>query len=148
MWNHSKSLTLTAVWVKITFCIWVIFAVTAPFIVKQVLIVHSLSTANWFSIMIIIYLVYVPILLILINLNRLLNKIKDGQVFIEDNVAYLRSISWACFFAAIILLAATWYQWWLILFSGIIGFFGLLMRVVKNILGEAVALKEENDYTI
>ncbi len=81
-------------------------------------------------------------------LNRLLVNIKSGAIFVADNVKELRLISWSCFWGGLILLAASFWDLQLILLSGIMGFFGLLMRVMKNVFSEAITIKEENDFTV
>ena len=35
-----------------------------------------------------------------------------------------------------------------VIIGGVIGFLGLFVRVIKNMLSEAIHLKEENDFTI
>ena len=78
----------------------------------------------------------------------MLNNIQRGIVFSSANTAALRLTSWACFFAAVFLLAGACLQPVLLFASGVIGFLGLFARVIKNMLAEAIVLKEENDYTI
>jgi hypothetical protein len=91
----------------------------------------------------------VPALLALVSLDRLLGSIGRGEVFIAKNVRALRLISWCCFAEALLLAAAAW-MFSLILFSLSIAaaFFGLILRVVKNVIEAAVLIKAENDLTI
>lgn len=148
MWNHSKSLGLTALWVKVALVLWVVVVFTAPVLTKWYVGWSGLAE-EWDKLFLVtIYLAYLPIFLILLSLNRLLGNLKKGQVFVADNVQALRMISWYCFFGAIILLGTGFYHWVFIVTAGIVGFFGLLMRVIKHILAEAMAIKEEHDYTI
>jgi len=98
---------------------------------------------------VVIYASLVLAAFLLITLDRLLRNIRKGDVFIFGNVKALRMISWTCFAVAILMLV-----------SGIVvslpflaisiaaGFFGLIIRVVKNVIAAAVELKNENDYTI
>ena len=121
MWNHSKSLLLTTIWVRLALLLWVGVAVVLPFL--------KLSPA----VLVLFYLVFLPVLLALYGLERLLRNIQQGQVFIRANIAQLRLVSlWPV----------------LILVAGSVGFLGLFVRVIKNMLTEAVLLKEENDFTI
>lgn len=94
------------------------------------------------------YSLLIPTAIALWNLHRLLRNISREQVFVEDNVRCLRVLSWACYLAAsICLLSAVSYIPFL--FAAIMaGFMGLILRVVKNVFAEAVALKQEHDYTI
>jgi hypothetical protein len=100
------------------------------------------------TLLISLYLCCLPTLAALLCLDRLLRNIKNEQVFIRLNVKLLRVISWCCFAVALILLIAAWNYIFLILLSVMFGLFGLILRVVKNVIEEAVNLKTENDYTI
>ncbi len=74
-----------------------------------------------------------------------------GQTAAEtstENLASLRLVSWMCFFAAVFLLVGACLWPVLILGAGGVGFLGLFVRVVKNLLAEAIVLKDENDLTI
>ena len=81
-------------------------------------------------------------------LIRLLGNILKDQVFIADNVRYLRLISWCCY--AVALAAAIGGIWYVPIFiiAFSTGVVGTLLRVVKNVIHAAVALREENDLTI
>jgi len=95
-----------------------------------------------------IYVGSIPAATLLAFLYALLHQIGTGHVFINKNVAYLRYISWCCFIGATLCLASTiYYIPWLAL--GIAAaFIGLVIRVVKNVVAEAVALQDESDLTI
>lgn len=85
---------------------------------------------------------------LLVSLYRLLHNIGRGDVFTGQNVSLLRCISWCCFIGGGICLASALYYlpWGLVALAA--GFVGLVVRVVKNVIAEAILLKEENDYTI
>ena len=81
-------------------------------------------------------------------LLTLLLAIRRGEVFCPSNVARIRAVSWGCI-AASVLFAALTPSFYLSGAVAFIAFFvGLCLRVVKNAFEEAVALKEENDFTI
>ena len=82
-------------------------------------------------------------------LVKLLLLVKRHLVFTDGAVSCLRTISWCCFIEAGLFVVSG------VLFFGIdlvlafvAGFLGLVLRVVKNVIEEAVALKAENDFTI
>lgn len=85
---------------------------------------------------------------LLISLFRLLRNMERGEVFCQTNIRYMRRISWACFAGGVIALASGlyWVPWLAV--AAAAGFVGLVVRVFKNVLAQAVKLKEENDYTI
>jgi hypothetical protein len=99
-----------------------------------------------------LYLCYaccVPALVALFRLDRLLSNIMKDLVFTEENVRALRVISWCCFAEALILtVAALYFAPIIFAVAAVAAFFGLILRVVKNVIDAAVALKSENDFTI
>jgi len=84
----------------------------------------------------------------LYSLLRLLWNIKKDAIFVTPNVKYLRCISWCCFAVAFItLLGGTQYLPFLFMTIAA-AFVGLMLRVVKNVMESAVAIKAENELTI
>ena len=82
-------------------------------------------------------------------LDRLLSNIRKEEIFIPQNVAYLRGISWACFAMCLPCLLIAVYGSQTFLFVMVAAaFMGLILRVVKNVIEAAVLIKEENDYTV
>ncbi|MDR2088357.1 MAG: DUF2975 domain-containing protein, partial [Clostridiales Family XIII bacterium] len=95
-----------------------------------------------FAIPVLYYACCVPALAALLLLDRLLTNIKRGLVFTEGNVRALRAISWCCFAEAFILAAAALYCAPILVAVAVaVAFFGLILRVVKNVIDAAVALK-------
>jgi len=95
-----------------------------------------------------IYVGSIPAATLLAFLYALLHQIGSGRVFINENVSYLRYISWCCFAgAALCIISGFYYVPWFA--PGIAAaFVGLIIRVVKNVVAEAVALQDESDLTI
>ena len=140
MWDNSKSLLLTTWWMRIAIVVWCILGIAVPIL----FFMQKIS----FDILILFGLLFVPILLAFYGLHKMLSNIQQGVIFSLQNTASLRLVSWACFFAAMFLLIAAC-KWPVLIFaSGVIGFLGLFVRVIKNMLSEAIAIKEENDFTI
>ena len=81
-------------------------------------------------------------------LVRLLLLVRRHQVFTGRAVSCLRTISWCCFIEAGLLLLGVRYFYMMPALAFVAGFLGLVLRVVKNVIEEAVALKAENDFTI
>ncbi|MBR4945027.1 MAG: DUF2975 domain-containing protein [Peptococcaceae bacterium] len=136
MWNHSKSLLLTAWWVRIALVLWPLIAVLLPVLYRKP------------DVLVLFYLVFVPVLLALYGLHKMLRNIQNGLVFSRENTSALRLVSWACFFAAVFLLIGGCLWPGLVFAAGAIGFLGLFARVIKNMLSEAILIKEEHDFTI
>lgn len=140
MWDHSKSLLLTAWWMRSALVLWCALAVVVPVLC----FLQKISA----EILMLFGVLFVPMLLAFYGLHKMLFHIQQGIIFDKQNTASLRLVSWACFFAAVFLLVAA-VRWPILVFaSGVIGFLGLFVRVIKNMLSEAILLKEENDFTI
>lgn len=84
----------------------------------------------------------------LYRLSRLLHAIGKGDVFSTENVAHLRALSWCCLVAGLFFLSSCWYAPTCTILAAAAAFVGLILRVVKNVFAQAVALKHENDLTI
>lgn len=81
-------------------------------------------------------------------LLRLLHNLRAGRVFTRGNVRLLRLLSWCCVWVALAALGAMFVYPPFALFFAAAGFLAIILRVVKNVMAEATALREENDLTI
>ncbi len=84
----------------------------------------------------------------LYSLIRLLRNIQKDAIFITPNVKYLRRISWCCFAVSLITLVAGILYVPYLFVCVAAGFVGLMLRVVKNVMENAVQIKAENELTI
>ena len=84
----------------------------------------------------------------LYSLIRLLFNIKKQEIFINKNVTYLRMISWCCFAVSLITLIAGVFYIPYCFIAIASAFIGLMLRVVKNVMQNAVEIKNENELTI
>jgi len=85
---------------------------------------------------------------LLYNLFCLLRRISAQQVFLQENVVYLRNISWSCLVGAGVSTVSTLYYFPWILVAVSAAFMGLIVRVVKNVVAQAVELQDEIDATV
>ena len=84
----------------------------------------------------------------LYSLLRLLFNIKKQEIFIFQNVSYLRRISWCCFAVALITLVGGIFYLPFLFVAIAAAFVGLMLRIVKNVMQNAVEIKAENELTI
>ncbi|MBQ8267726.1 MAG: DUF2975 domain-containing protein [Clostridia bacterium] len=84
----------------------------------------------------------------LYSLIKLLFNIKKDEIFIDKNVKYLRRISWCCFAVAVITLIGGVFYVPFLFVAVAAAFMGLMLRIVKNVMQNAVAISEENELTI
>ena len=79
---------------------------------------------------------------------KLLFNVKKKKVFITDNVKYLNILSVWCFYVGVVSSFAM-FKFLGFLFVGIAAFFiGLILRIIRNIIEEAIEIKQENELTI
>lgn len=149
MWNRHRSLILS----KISVCLFMLAIVcvffTAPWIVSFVqqadAVKRNVPSGCFLAT---IYSGGCVALVLLYNLQRVLRKLEQGQIFIVENEVRMRFISWCCFIGAVIsAISALYYRAWIFIAIAA-AFMGLIVRVIKNIIAEAIVLKDENDYTI
>ena len=121
-WTMDKSLKLSRLCVAVFSALLAALCISGPWFWKAVLYRESIA---WLYLAV-TYSSAVPAALVLFCLHRLLKNISAEDVFCEENVRHLRTMS----------------------FAAAAAFVGLMLRVVKNVFAQAVAIKNENDYTI
>lgn len=147
MWNAKKSVTLSLVCNRLVIAAVIAVGVTTPWLVNGYVDYMDKRASVAQPLMVTLLGACVVALVALFCLDRLLTNIRKSQVFIQENVALLRRISWCCFGVALILLVSFYYLFFLV--AGVAAaFIGLVLRVVKNVIEEAIILKNENDLTI
>ncbi|MDE6385331.1 MAG: DUF2975 domain-containing protein [Eubacterium sp.] len=158
MWSKEKSVKLTHFIVRVCYVVLAVICVILPFIVTTEPVIFQISLLQLGG-RYIIYPFYVIVpagYVALICIDKLLSNIKTEIVFDCRNVKLLRTISWSCFFAAIVCLLAfviiciakEWPSVFLVILAAGAGFMGLVVRVVKNVFESAIKIKEENELTI
>ena len=81
-------------------------------------------------------------------LFALLLLVKKGSVFTRPAVELIRYISWCLIFMGFIMMALAFCTLLAVIAGAVVLFVGLAIRVVKNVIEEAVYIKEENDLTV
>ena len=84
----------------------------------------------------------------LYSLIKLLFNIKKDKIFINQNVKYLRCISWCCFAVAFITLIGGVFYVPFLFVATAAAFVGLMLRIIKNVMQNAVEINQENELTI
>lgn len=148
MWTPTKSVHLSCWVTRIGILAVLVMDFTAPYLFSNYLYFSGRMPELLTRLLILVYACSIPALVALLILHRLLTNIRRGQVFIRSNVKCLRILSWCCFAAAAILLVFGFQYVLFLLMTFAATFFGLILRVVKNVIEEAVVLKQESDYTI
>ena len=158
MWTKSKSATLSLIFTRVLIGLVILLAAVLPFFFSLVgygsrpdagLFYIGMEDSEVIALFICAYASFFPAMIALISLDRLLRVVRRGLVFTQESVKYLRTISWCCFVVAIIMLCGwPFISYVLVFVAAAAVFFGLLMRVVKNVIDAACEIKDENDFTI
>ena len=137
------SIIITQIFTGVIFILLVSGAILLPRIIARYFAaVHVLPC------FIIFYAVIAVAFVLLFVLHIFLNNIRREEIFIDQNVLYLRIISWLCVLECLIFLALAYYFFISFLLSFACLFLTAIIRVIKNVMEDATALKNENDYTI
>ena len=146
-WNKDKSILLSRAFV-IAFAL----ALLALDVFCYPL-AHRYFGMGWRQVVSAVVTVYVGSVfawLALVELWRLLGNLRQGLVFTQENVRLLRIVSWCCVGAAIVCLLSLPWLWFLavIVVAAAAGFMALIVRIVKNVFQQAIAMKDELDLTV
>lgn len=155
MWNRKRSATLSIIVCFVFVTVLTVALFIGPWAVKWWFILYrgwSEAKPALAEMMVVFKCCFYPsaafAYIALYSLIKLLLNIKKERIFISQNVTYLRFISWCCFAVALItLVCGILYIPYLAIFVAA-AFVGLLLRVVKNVMQNAVEIKEENELTI
>lgn len=79
---------------------------------------------------------------------RLLGNLQAGKVFHPDNVRLMRLISWCLAGAALACMLGALWEPLLLVLALAAGFVALIVRIVKNVFQQAIAMKSELDLTV
>lgn len=149
MWSGKKSISLSKFCVLIFTVMLIGTVLSAPWLVRLLMDFSRADLVGKETLFLLtIYSGSVPAAVLLFCLYRLLRHIELEQVFITANVEYLRRISWCCFAGAAICFASIHYYFPWSFVAVAAAFMGLIVRVIKNVIAQAVELKNESELTI
>lgn len=146
-WTQKASLRLTTIinWVAFATVVFLMFFI--PVMARWYDDV-SMTPPIFLPLCICLYLSAGQGLVVLLTLGRLLHNLNRDRIFVTQNVTCLRIISWCCFGISLVFLGLAWFRSLGLLVAFAAAFFGLILRVLKNVFARAVALQDEADYTI
>ena len=149
-WDDEKSIMLTRCVVVAALIGSIAMTLGGPWVTAWFIAVAGLrpSTGLTATLLVLGYACAALAIGMLVSLYKFLRRIEKGEVFVPENVAALRRISWCCAGAAVVCLAAA-YIYLPFAFLGVAAaFMALIVRVLKNAFAQAVHMKDELDYTI
>ncbi len=167
-WNQDKSVKLSLICVAL-FALILLVADLAVILFLRELIGHDPTVADAGSKFIILYswrgiallicflLFSIVAWIALAQLYLMLKNLRQGSVFVAENVRRMRIASWCCFGAAFTGLIAAllciheslvFHLPILFCLTLAAAFMGLIVRIVKNSFEAAIRMKDELDLTI
>ncbi|MBQ8780338.1 MAG: DUF2975 domain-containing protein [Oscillospiraceae bacterium] len=145
-WTDSMSLILSSSIIKVLAVIFIAAAVYAPFGLKGYAFRNE--ECNPAAFITVFYVCALMAFTALFFLNKLIANIRKSKIFIHENTKILRILSWCCYFAGIATAVYSFWEYHYIVIGAAAAFFGLILRVLKNVFAKAVEMREENDGTI
>lgn len=149
-WNQSKSVVLSKVFVILFALLLIVMDVCAYWVVEYYLSVSNVlgSLQDGVMLMAVIYSCSIPAWITLWSLWRILERIWKGEVYVDGNVRDMRRTSWCCITVGMVCFVTGFFYATLFVVAAAAGFMGLIVRIVKNMLEQAVSMKDELDFTI
>ncbi len=99
-------------------------------------------------VLVVSYVILFIMIIAVLMLFVLLMRVYRGNVFTDKSVALIRFVSWCCLGLCVCFVILGGYFQLSIIVALAALFLGLCLRVVKNVIEEATAIKEENDLTV
>ncbi|MBQ2939791.1 MAG: DUF2975 domain-containing protein [Clostridia bacterium] len=153
--SRKHSVTLSLVIAGLFLAMLIACAVVLPQIVTPLVtyanqsgLLPALLPATVIPVLVLAYLVVATMALADILLVRLLLHVRGEEVFTAKAVSLIRGISWCCFLLCLwFTVVGIWFQLSFVVAVAAV-FLGLCLRVVKNVIEQAIVIKEENDFTV
>lgn len=147
-WNKDKSLLLSRVCVAVfALALLGLDGFCYP-LARWFVNLRQMQWQRGVGMMVTVYVCSVFAWVVLADLWRLLANLQRGLVFVPENVRLLRRVSWCCVGAALACLASILWYLPFVFVAVAAGFMALLVRIIKNVFQQAVAMKDELDLTI
>ena len=147
-WNADKSVRLSQVCVILFSVLLLALDAGCYWAAAWVIRLRGMSDQQRVWLMVTVYLCSIFAWILLARLWQLLRNIQAWRVFEAENVRILRAVSWCCVGAGLICLAGAFWYLPFALVSVAACFMALIVRIVKNIFQQAIAMKSELDFTV
>lgn len=146
---HLKISATVTLWVnRVIFAVVTALIFLLPWLMELYIKARPLDSDAQRAIFLAYYICTPVVLFALWNIENLVRRILVGEVFIRQNVRRISRLRWCCLLVSLICLPATFFYLPLLFMVIIMGFLGLVVSVVANVMAAAVEIREENDMTI
>ena len=146
--NSQLSAKFTLWCSRVLFILICLLIFAMPALLRWYQTLRPLGRYGAAAIMIGFYCCVPAVLYALSCMERLVRNILKEDVFVTQNVRFLRRICWCCAAVSGICLPAAFFYPPLIFMTMIMAFLALAVSVVKNVMAAAVEIREENDLTV
>ena len=153
--NSKISVNISLVLTAVMFAGALALAFFMPTLVEYMLGLPDLNGAlldlSTYQRTVVYIIAYAELALMLLGLGMLfalLLLVQKEKVFTHSAVNLIRYISWCLIIMGVIMASLTFCSVIALVIGAAVMFFGLTIRVVKNVIETAVILKEENDLTV
>lgn len=147
-WSKDRSIMLSRVCVILFMLLLAALDIGCYWAVRWFTGLRMMRAQYTIYMMVTIYLCSIFGWILLIKLWRLLQNIRAQIVFDPVNVILLRAVSWCCIGAGIVCLVSCLYYLPFAAVAIAAAFMALIVRIVKNIFQQAIAMQSELDLTI
>lgn len=147
-WTRDKSILLSKICVILFAVLLAVLDVGCYWVVGLFGWLRRMTVQTEIGLMVTVYLCSVFGWLLLYRLWSLLGNLQKSEVFIEENVTYLRSVSWYCIWVALICLVSCVCYVSFVFVAIAAAFMALIVRIVKNVFQQAISMKSELDLTV
>lgn len=147
-WTSDRSILLSRVMVYIFTAAVAAVDVFGVWICRWLLKILPHSAPSFPVLVSCLYVCSVPAYILLYSMHRLLLNLQHGRVFIPENVALMRRVSYCCFAAGLVCLGCSFCFPSLLVVTLAAGFVGLIVRIVKNVFQQAILMKDELELTV
>ncbi len=151
MWNKNSSTLLSLILVRACYVLLAACCVFAPFMARyydQIVNVANGLPSVYVPLLVTLYCAVPAAAVALVCLDKLIGNVRREEPFIQSSVKCLRILSWCCFAESLVFIYFCFLKQFAVLVVLGFAFVGLILRVVKNVFEQAIAIREENDYTI
>ena len=148
--SKNASVTISLVLTGVFFAVLIFCLFIMPGFVRLILPVspRTIKTGDAVLITAVGYCVLALAMMADFLLFRLLLLVRAGEVFTERSVALIRGVSWCAIAVSLLFLLMARYFLIALALAFTAVLLGLCLRVVKNVVEEATAIKAENDLTV
>ena len=145
----NTKITRATLWVsRSIFFLLVALLPSMPFLMNWYSEFRDLNLSAHISIMVAFYVCAIITSVALLQMDRLLRNILEGNVFVRSNIKLIQQIRGCCGLIALVCLPAAVFYMPLIFMVITMAFLWLVVGVVAQTLDAAVTIREENDLTI